>query len=444
MTFFRAGQIVAAAIMISQMSTSSPAAPAPGVERFYIGTYTGSGSAGIYHASLNLGTGAFGPTNLGAAIGNPSFVALTPSRKFLYAVDENGSLVNAFSVNPTNGSLTFLNSQPSNGGSPAHVVVDNSGRQVIVANYGGGSITMFPIQASGSLGTASAHFQHPAGALAHETVIDSSNHFAFVCDKGLSQVRCYLFDANAGTLVTNTALITQMTAGCGTRHMAFDPQNKRAYVICELNNTIVGFNFNPTNGVLTPFSTNSTLPAGFGGANTTAEIAVHPSGKFVYGSNRGHNSIVVFTANPADGKLTLAQHQATGTTPRSFAIDPTGAFCIVANQDSNNILLYSINPQTGLLTPNGQSLAVSKPVCVLPYLIQPPQPVLVPQSAANAVQVNVSNSLDLLTYQIYQSPALSNAMNWSLLTTGSRGQTNFSLNNTLAQSFFRAGVLTNY
>ena len=444
MTFSRAGQVVALAIMIAGMNTPSPAAPTPGLERFYIGTYTGSGSVGIYQSGLNLGTGAFGATNLAATSSNPSFVALTPNRKFLYAVDENGAAVRAFSVNPTNGALTFLNSQPSNGGSPAHVVVDNTGKQVIVANYGGGSITMFPIQANGSLGAQNAHFQHPSGALAHCTTIDSSNRYAFVCDKGLSQVRCYVLDAAAGTLVTNTALITQMTAGCGTRHMAFDPQFKRAYVICELNSTIVGFDFNPTNGVLTPFSTNSTLPAGFGGANTTAEIAVHPTGKFVYGSNRGHNSIVVFTVNPADGKLTLAQHQSTGTTPRSFAIDPAGAFCIVANQDSNNILLYSINPQTGQLTATGQSLSVSRPVCVVPFIIQPPQPVLIPQPATNAMQVSVSNSLDLLTYQIYQRAGLSAEMNWSLLTTGSRGQTNFMLSNALAQAFFRAGVLTNF
>ena len=154
--------------------------------------------------------------------------------------------------------------------------------------------------------------------------------------------------------------------------MTFDPQCKRAYVICETSSTIIGFNYNPTNGTLSAFQTVSTLPAGFSGANTTAEIAVHPSGKFVYGSNRGYNSIVVFTVNPTDGTLTQVQQQATGTTPRNFAIDPTGAFCIVANQDSNNVLLYSIHPQTGLLTATGQSLAVSKPVCILPLIIDPP------------------------------------------------------------------------
>lgn len=425
---------------------SSPAAtPAPGVERFYIGTYTSSGSLGIYQSSLNLGTGAFGATNLAATSSNPSFVALTPNRKFLYAVNESANTVSAFAVNPTTGSLTFLNSQPSNGGSPAHVVVDATGKQVIVANYGGGSITMFPIQANGQLGAATAHFQHPAGSLAHGTTLDASNHFAFVCDKGLNQVRSYVLDAAAGTLTTNTTLITYLIAGSGPRHLTFDPQYRRAYVICELNSTIVGFRYNPTNGTLSPFQTNSTLPAGFGGANTTAEIAVHPSGKFLYGSNRGHNSIVVFTVNAASGNLSLVQHQPTGMTPRSFAVDPTGAFCLVANQDSNKVLLYSIHPQTGMLTDTGQSLTVSKPVCVLPFIVQPPQPVLVLEPlATDTLQLSVGNSLDLLTYQLYQSPAISTAMTWNLLATGSRGQTNFGFSNTQAQAFFRVGVLTNY
>jgi 6-phosphogluconolactonase len=424
---------------------ASAAAPAPGWERFYIGTYTTAGSAGIYQSSLNLGTGVLGATNLVAATTAPSFIALTPNRKFLYAVNETANMVSAFSVNATNGFLTFLNSQSSNGGGPAHVAVDHTGRQVIVANYNGGSITMFPIQAGGQLGAFNAHFQDPgASPHAHCTAIDAGNHFAFVCDLGLDQIRAYVLDAAAGTLTTNTAFITSLTTGSGPRHITFDPQYKRAYVICELNSTIVGFNYNSTNGTLAPFQTNSTLPSAIGG-NSAGEIAVHPSGKFLYGSNRGYNSIVVYTVNPADGKLTQVQQQPTGKTPRNFAIDPTGAFCIVASQDSNNVALFAINQQTGLLTVTGQNLTLSMPVCILPFIVQPPQPAITLQPAtADTFQLSISNTLNVLTYQIYQTPALSTKPVWSLLTNGSPGQTNFKLNYTLPQQFFRVGVLTNY
>jgi 6-phosphogluconolactonase len=443
--FFRIRLVFVLLLVICVMAISGPAAAlTPGLERFYIGTYTSGGSVGIYQSSLNLETGTFGVTNLAAITTDPSFVALTPNRKFLYAVNETANTVSAFSVNPTNGFITFLNSQPSGGGAPAHVIVDSTGTQVIVANYNGGSITMFPIQASGQLGAANAHFQYPANSHAHCTTIDSSNHFVFVCDKGLDRIWSYVLDATLGTLTTNTALITSMTTGSGPRHITFDPQFKRAYVICELNSTIVGFNFNPTNGTLSPFQTNSTLPSPFSG-NTAAEIAVHPSGKFVYGSNRGYNSIAVFTVNAADGTLTQIQQQPTGKTPRNFAIDPTGAFCIVASQDSTNVTLYAINPQTGLLTATGQSLSVFKPVCIVPFIVRPPQPFISIQPAnGDTFQLNIANSLDVLTYQVYSTPALSTNPIWNLLTNGSRGQTNFFLNNTLPREFFRVGVLTNY
>jgi 6-phosphogluconolactonase len=324
--------------------------------------------------------------------------------------------------------------------------VDGGGRHVVVANYTSGSVTAYPIQTNGQLGVATAHIQHPGTSPhAHCTTFDASNHFAFVCDLGLDQVRAYVFNPAAGTLDTNSTVITPFTTGAGPRHMTFDLQYQRAYVICEVNSTIVAFNYNPTNGLLTPFQTNSTLPAGYTSANSAAEIAVHPSGKFLYGSNRGHNSVVAFAINPTNGSLTLVQHQATGNIPRHFAIDPTGAFCIVANQNSNNILLYSINPQTGQLTATGQSLTVSKPVCILPFIVQPPQPVLTGCPTADSnLQLNISNSLDLLTYQLYQTSSLTTGMTWDLLMTGNRGQTNFVLSNLLAAAFFRVRVLTNY
>jgi 6-phosphogluconolactonase len=420
--------------------------PAPGIERFYIGTY----SSAIYESSLNLGAATFGPVTKAGSTLNPSFVALTPGRQFLYAVNEGGAAVVAFSVNATNGNLTLLNQMPSNGGSPAYVTVDRSGQDVIVANYDGGSVTVFPIQTNGKLATATCHIQHPGTSPhPHCVTIDASNHFAFVCDKGLDQIRCYVLNAAAGILTTNTTLITSVKPGSGPRHMAFEPQYKRAYVICETGSTIIGFNFDPTNGILTSFQTVSTLPhAGFGG-NTAAEIVVHPSGRFVYGSNRGTsggtNTVAVFSVNPDDGTLAQIQQQPTGTTPRNFAIDPTGGFCIVAGQDSNDIRLYTINPQSGLLTDTGKKLSVSMPVCILPFILNPPQPVIsLHSTATNTLELDIDNSLNLLTYQLYQATSLTSSNAWNLLATGNPGQTNFVLSTRDAQQYFQVGVLTNY
>ena len=444
LTIFRPKQFVALAIVLCQMRLlASAAAPTPGLERFYVGTYAGA----IYQSSLNLGTGAFGGISVAATTVDPSFVAITPNRQFLYAVNESGAMVVAFSLNPATGVLTFLNQLSSNGSGPAHVVVDSSGKNVLAANYGGGSVTVFPIQANGHLGAATAHVQHPgASPHAHCTTLDASNHFAFVCDLGLDQIRGYVFNPAAGTLSTNSILITSVPAGSGPRHMTFEPQYKRAYLICETSSTIIGFNYDPTNGILTPFQTVSTLlPGVYTGPNTTAEIAVHPSGKFVYGSNRGKNSIAVFTVNPSDGTLTPVQQQSTGATPRNFAIDPTGAYCLVAGQTSGDIRLYSIDAQSGQLTDTGKALSVSSPVCILPFILQPPQPVINARPlTANTFALTISNSLDFLTYQLYDRDSLSPGNAWNLVTTGTRGQTNFVLSNSLPQEFLRAGVLTNY
>ena len=417
--------------------------PAPGLERFYIGTYSGA----IRLSTIDLSSSAFGPVTNAASFGDPSFLALTPDRNFLYAVNEGGGMVGAFSINPTNGALKLLNQRSSNGGAPCHVVVDASGRNVMVANYSGGSVSVFPILTNGQLGVATARIQHPgSGPLAHCITLDASNHFAFVCDKGLDQIRSYIFDPAAGTLVTNKTPFVAVARGSGPRHMTFDLPYKRAYVICELSSTIIGFNYDATNGVLNPFQTVSTLQAGASSSgNTTAEIVVHPSGKFLYGSNRGKNTIAVFTVNAADGTLTPAQQQPTGATPRNFAIDPTGRYCIVAGQGSNDIRLYTIDPQNGQLSDTGKKLSVSTPVCIVPFILQPPQPILTTRSlGTNTFELGIGNSLDLLTYQLYQATEVSPSATWKLLATGSRGQTNFRLTNSLPREFFRVGVLTNY
>ncbi len=428
-------------IVLCGLDTGAPAAsPAPGLERFFIGTYSGA----IYRSSLNL-AGTLGPAGTAISTGDPSFLALTPDRKFLYAVNEGAGAVVAFSVNPTNGNLAILNQMPSNGSSPAYIAVDRSGKNVIVANYGGGSVTVFPIQTNGRLAAATSHIQHPGTSPhPHCVTMDASNHFAFVCDKGLDQIRSYILDPVAGTLTTNATLITPVAAGSGPRHMAFEPQYQRAYVICETSSTVIGFNYDATNGLLASFQTISTLPpAGFTG-NTGAEIAVHPSGKFVYASNRGYNTIVVYSVSPEDGHLTQVQQQTTGTTPRNFAVDPTGAYCMAAGQDSSDIRLYSINLQNGQLKDTGKRLSVSAPVCIVPFILQPPQPVLnVFLNPTNDLELTVGNALNLLTYQLYQTPALSSGV-WNLFMTGAPGQTNFLVTNNLVSGFFQVGVLTNY
>jgi 6-phosphogluconolactonase len=432
---------------------ASAALPAPGLERFYIGTYSGAiyVSSLNYASSTNFGTNTFGTVSSAGNNTNdpgsfqPSWVALTPSRNFLYSVDENNGTVLAYSVNPTNGILKFIKLKSSQGQTPAYIVVDRSGSNVLVANYNapgannGGTVSVFPIQTNGSLGTATAFIQDPGISHAHCITIDGNNHFVFVADLGLDQVRCFVFDPVAGTLTTNTTLITRVPAGSGPRHMTFDPQYQRAYLICQNSSTIIGFNYDSTNGILTPFQTNSA------GGGVSAEIAVHPSGKFLYGSYRGDNSIVMFTINPTNGVFTQVQHLTTDSTPRNFAIDPTGAFCIVAAQGGNTIKLYSINQQTGVLSYANKVIAVGSPVCILPFILKPPQPVVTIGSASsNTFAINLTNTMGLFTYQLYETPALSAGMNWNLLVTGSPGQTNFILTNSLPQGFISASVVTNY
>jgi 6-phosphogluconolactonase len=433
-------------LVLTSAAFSWAAVPTAGLERLYIGTYTSGLSRGVYQSSLDLANGAVGTTNLAAATTDPSFIALHPTGSFLYAVNESGGAVVAFSVNRATGGLTKLNQQPSNGGAPCHVVVDNAGSNVLVANYSGGSVTVFPIQANGFLGAATSHIQHPgASPHAHCISLDASNQFALVCDLGLDRVFSYHFNSALGILTTNSVPWTRVPAGAGPRHLAFDPSYRRAYVICELNSTIIGFNYDVANGTLNPFQTNSSLPGGWSGQNSAAEIAVHPSGRFLYGSNRGYNSVAVFAIDSLTGGLTPVQQQSVGQTPRHFAIDPSGGYCLVACQDANSIEVYTIDPGNGRLTATAQTLKVSLPVCILPLLTRPPQPLLEFQRApANTLELNVGNSLASLTYQIYGAGSVMPAVNWTLVATGQRGQTNFTLTNASSAGFFRASVLTNY
>lgn len=347
----------------------------------YVGTYTSGESKGIYRFHLDPATGALSPAGDPTDTVSPSFLAFHPSRRFLYAVNETGDApadktgaVSAFAIDPATGGLTFLNQQPSGGAAPCHLTIDKEGRYAIVANYWGGTVEVLPIQADGRLGPPSTVLRHqsrsaspgrPAEPHPHSTNLDAANRFAFVADLGLDEVVAYRFDAKAGLLAPHEAGTVRLAAGAGPRHLAFHPGGREAYVINELDSTITRLAYDAVAGTMKPVQTVPTVPAGFTGKNSTAEVVVHPDGKLLFGSNRGHDSIAIFAIDGTTGALKPAGHQPTGgKTPRNFAIDPTGAYLLAANQDSDSITVFRIDRGNGRLAPVGNPVRVPRPVCL--------------------------------------------------------------------------------
>ena len=347
----------------------------------YIGTYTEKGSKGIYAYRFDPATDQLTSLGLAAETVDPSFLAVDPSRRFLYAVNEisqyegrSSGGVSAFTIDHGTGKLTFLNEVPSGGAGPCHLSLDKTGRYVLVANYGGGSLAVFPILKDGRLGEASAFVQHHGASInpqrqegphAHSIYASPDNRFVLSADLGLDEVLVYRFDAQKGTLKPNYPAYVVVSSGAGPRHFAFHPNGKFGYVINEMLSTITVFSYETASGTLEVLQTLSTLPQGFKGQSSAAEVEVHPSGKFLYGSNRGHDSIAVFAINSRKGTLMPAGYAPTlGKEPRSFAIDPTGTYLFAANQNSDSIVQFRIDPNNGRLTPTGQVLEVSSPVCV--------------------------------------------------------------------------------
>ena len=334
--------------------------------RVYFGTYTGKVSKGIYQCELNLKDGSLSSATLAGETSSPSFLAFHPNKKFLYAVNEGQATISALAIDEETGNLTFLNSQPSRGGAPCHLVVDPTGKNVLAANYSGGSCICIPIEADGKLGKASSFQQHVGKRVnGHSIHVDKANKFALCCDLGLDKVIIYAFDAGQGTLTPHGAFDTPK--GSGPRHFAWHPDGKTAYINGESNLTIVACDYNADKGVLTQKQVLSTLPKDAkheGGS--TAETVVHPSGKFVYVSNRDpYNSIAIFSIDPRTRKLTAVGHQGMGVkTPRNFAIEPTGQYMLVANQSGGNVIVFRINQSTGELSPTKASVQVPSPVCV--------------------------------------------------------------------------------
>ena len=369
-------------LLIAPASSVFTTAKGPSQQKYmlYVGTYTDQGSKGIYAYSFDSSSGKLTSLGLAAETVEPSFLAIDSSGRFLYAVNEianyqgqSTGAVTAFAVQPETGKLSFLNQVSSRDEGPAHITLDRTGMYALVSNYTLGSVAVFPLLKDGKLGEASSFVQHKGSSInpdrqkgphAHAIALSPDNRFAVVADLGLDQLLVYSFDAAKGALGTKPE-ITKSNPGAGPRHLAFSADSRFLYVINELQSTVVTYSYNGATGALHELQTIYTLPKGFSGNNTAAEIEIHPSGKLLFASNRGDDSIAVFAMDSHTGMLTHVETDSTGgKTPRNFAIDPTGSWLLAANQDSDNIVVFRIDQKTGHLTPTGDVFQLPSPVCL--------------------------------------------------------------------------------
>ena len=345
----------------------------------YVGTYTNEKSVGISVLEMDPETGNLSQRSVVPGIRNPTFLALHPSGGYLYAASEVDDAeyhgqktgeVAAFSIDPGDGSLTLLNTQTSGGRGPCHLVVDRTGRAVLVANYAGGSVASIQLAEDGSLSNVASVIQHSGKSVtprqsapfAHSVNVDPANR---VADLGIDKVMIYRFDPIDATLKPSAQAWMSVEPGSGPRHFTFHPTGRFAYVINEIGNTVTAFEYDVEKTALAVIQDITTLPEGFDGTSYTSEIQVHPTGRFVYGANRGHDSIVVFAVDQESGKLTLVEHESTqGKTPRNFGIDPTGSYLLAANEESDTIVVFRIDPETGGLEATGHRFVSPTPVCV--------------------------------------------------------------------------------
>lgn len=350
--------------------------------RVYIGTYTGARSQGIYTAQFDAESGRLSTPELAAETRNPTFLALSPNGRVLYAANEIANFsgqrvgaISAFNINQQSGKLTLVNQVASGGSGPCHVAVDKTGQCVLAANYGSGSVAAFKVGPDGKLVGPGFQVQHHGSSInaqrqegphAHFITTDPASRFVLACDLGLDQVLVYRLDPRKDALKPNDPPAAPVPPGAGPRHLAFHPDDRWVYVINELNSTVSTFEYAPRDGTLTPLSNISTLPPGFQGQNSCAEIAMHPSGKFLYGSNRGDDSIALFAIDAKTGKPVFVNRESTrGKTPRHFALDPTGRWLLAENQDSNDIFVFRVDRSTGRLEPVGDRIELGSPVCLV-------------------------------------------------------------------------------
>ncbi len=344
----------------------------------YIGTYSSGDDDGIHVYRLDMATGALAHQSSIGGIDNPSFLDIAPNRRFLYAIgevsavgDRPGGAVAAFAIDQQSGALTHINTESTVGTGPCHISIDRAGQYALVANYGGGSVAILPIREDGSLGAATDFVQHEGSSVnpgrqegphAHSIMVSPNNKHALAPDLGIDKVLIYAIDHDEGTLVAQTP--AEIAPGSGPRHLAFHPDSQRAYVINELSNTITAFDYDADAGTLATTQTISTLPEGYAEVSHTADIHVHPTGRFLYGSNRGHDSIAVYAIAQDTGQLALVEIVPTGgANPRNFGLDPTGTYLIVGNHSTDDIFTFKIDQDTGKLTPTGHKAEVPSPVC---------------------------------------------------------------------------------
>ena len=343
-----------------------------------VGTYTGGKSEGVYVYKFSSSNGEYKEISH-VKTSNPSFVAISPDQKYVYAVHEDaasdgkGGEISAFAFNKTTGTLTYINEQPTKGDHPCYVEVDKTGKWVIAGNYSSGSLSVLPVKPGGGVGEPVTTIQHEGSGVnkqrqdkphVHCTLLSKDNKFLFVPDLGMDKVMIYAFDAKTGKLTAAKQPFAKSVDGSGPRHFIFHPTNKYAYLVEELTGTVVAFQYN--NGTLRNIQRISSMPAGDTSFAGSADIRVSPDGKFLYASNRStSNTIAIFKINQQDGKLTPIAHQSTmGQTPRNFNFDPSGNFLLVGNQNSDQIVIFKRDKTTGLLNDTGKRIDVGKPVCL--------------------------------------------------------------------------------
>ena len=350
----------------------------------YVGTYTAepSKSEGIYLYRFDGRNGRISPDKIIKGVDEPSFLAVDRRRRFLYAVNETleyqrqkSGAVSAFAIDQRTGSLSFLNKQPSMGGAPCHISISNDGRFALIANYIGGNVAVLPIEERGTLGRSVDVRQHEGkgpkkqqeAPHAHSVLLDDKNRFAFVNDLGTDKVVIYEFDRNTGKLSPNAAQpFYKARPGAGPRHFKIHNNGRFAFLVNELDMTVTSLYLDAKLGKMSEVQTLSTLPTGYAGTNSCADLHISPDGNFLYASNRGHDSIVSYRIDLKTGSLQMIEHVPTGgRTPRNFAIDPTGSYLLAANQGSDSVVVFGIDRRTGKLSATGHTVSVPSPVCLL-------------------------------------------------------------------------------
>ncbi|MEI7026229.1 lactonase family protein [Paenibacillus sp. y28] len=344
----------------------------------FIGSYADSKEPGLYSCKYDSASGRLTLLDQARGLQNPTFVAVNRQGLKLYALTEGLNADNercgaaaAYHIDPATGKLSLLNQEHTVPAPTCHIVLDQTNRYVMVSSYHGGMIGLSPLEEDGRLGAASDIQRHNGASVlpvqdrprAHSVFVDRANRYAGACDLGLDRIIMYQLDLANRRFIPHGEV--QVTPGSGPRHFAFHPSYRYGYVINELNSTVTAFSYDEEQGVLREIQTISTLPDDYQGENACADIHVSPDGKFLYGSNRGHDSMVVYAIDQSSGQLAVVEYASTlGGHPRNFAVSPDGRFVLVANRDGNNVVSFARDAETGKLTPTGDVLSISKPVCV--------------------------------------------------------------------------------